>query len=109
VLNESAGTELCSPLEPGQPVFFTVDIGVAAYASNDNPAKLELWGGATSCAQDELLWTSPVIEDAGTWHTFCGVLNPSQRYEHLMLWPVQAAGASTYLIVDNFRPATSCD
>ena len=108
-LNESAGVAFCAPLAPGRAVSFSVDIGLSAF--NMGSAQLELWGGLTSCSKEELLWTSPVVADLDTWQTFCGTLTPSKSYGYLTLWPVLASPEQTaaYVIVDDFRPVSSCN
>lgn len=104
--SESAGAAFCTPLQAAQPVSFTVDIAMSSYIGG--AGALELWGGATPCSKDELLWTSPVITETDQWRTFCGTLTPSQDFPYLVLWPVAGIGGA-YVLTDNFRPAVSCE
>jgi len=58
---------------------------------------------------DELLWTSPQVTNVDTWETYCGTLIPSKSLGYLRLVYAPDAGASGYLLIDNFRPKASCN
>jgi hypothetical protein len=103
---ESAGAAFCSPLQASKPISFSVDVAVSSYAVG--PAKLELWGGSTSCSKDQLLWTTPEITDVDHWHSFCGALAPSAAYPFLTLWPTPTTFAGAYVLVDNFQSKNAC-
>lgn len=107
VLNETAETSFCSPLEPGHEVAFSVDVGVSSWGAG--PGHLEVWGGSTTCAPAELLWTSPVVNDTNTWHTFCATFTPSKSAAFLVLKPVKEGALGSYLMVDDFVPKATCN
>jgi hypothetical protein len=106
-LYESPGAAFCEPTEADQPLSFSVDITMSSFFFGE-PGALQLWGGIDSCSLDELLWTSPVIDNVDSWQTYCGTMLPTKSFSHLTL--VYAPGATAgYILVDNFKPATSCD
>jgi len=73
--------------------------------------RVELWGASTSCMPEELLWTSPNLENVNSWQTFCGTLRPSRDYPFVVLGPVVAPGGTqfmSYLLVDNLGLSASC-
>jgi hypothetical protein len=106
-ISESAGTELCKPMVVGEAVPFSIDLALwTIQFTAVQPAVLELWGGTSSCAMDELLWTSPQITEPD-WKTVCGALKaPSTAYTHLRWVPKNSAG---FLLLDNIRPGATCE
>jgi hypothetical protein len=105
-LVEAAGGTLCTPLEAGATVSFSVDVAVSSYLGN--PGRLELWGGASSCSRDELLWTSPTLTEVDTWQTFCITASATRDLSHVIAWPVPDSLGGAYVLVDNFRLESSC-
>jgi len=114
---EFAGTELCAALVSGRSTSLSIDLGRATLASvlpgrPNALASLQIWGGTSSCRQDELLWTSPAISSVDTWNTYCVTLTPSEDYRHVVLAPLLDADAPplalAYVLVDNIVPVPSC-
>lgn len=105
---ESAGAPFCSPLEAGKTVYFSVDVAVSDYTGGQ-PARLTLWGGASSCSKDELLWTSPDIMDVNMWHTYCVTVTPTKTLPYFVVVPEPVGFAGTYVLVDNLKTRDHCD
>jgi hypothetical protein len=105
---EIAQATLCGPLNVGEPNAFALDLSMSAAFGPFGSAMLQVRGASTSCAKEELLWTSPTLTVFDTWKTYCGSLRPAKAYPYLMVVPVAppssnpGAAVGGYVIVDNF-------
>lgn len=101
---EMWGQQLSSALVGGTQYSFTMDM----YAVNYPPlitgnGQLEIWGGGTtSCAQTELLWTSPVIPSGGNWQNVSVSFTPAQNHTYILFKPITTTGLN-YVCVDNIQ------
>jgi hypothetical protein len=114
-LNEVQQATLCDPpLRGGVRSPFSVDMTMSSEYGPFGAAFLQLWGGTAMCTPEELLWTSPLVDQLDTWKTYCGALTPSKDYPYLILVPTvdsapDAASASGgYLLIDNFGWSDAC-
>lgn len=71
---------------------------------------LEVWGGNTSGALDELLWTSPLINQGVNWVTFLVTFTPTtSNLNHLFFRFVRTQGTSCFIGIDNMSElSTQC-
>jgi hypothetical protein len=113
-----AQTSLCVPLQAGEAVSFSVDLSLSPVFSPFGSVYLQIWGALTQCSKDQLLWTSPLIEQFDTWTTHCGTMTPSQPYPFLVIAPspdgaappsTPTVGGGGYLLLDNFGSKGSCN
>lgn len=109
--HEYVSGALCAPLEAGHSYAFEIDLASLplpiSAAPARGPAQLAVYGSATDCAREELLWKSPVV---GTdWTTVCATLTPSKDASFLTLEPTGTEPTEgAYLLVDNLIPVESC-
>jgi hypothetical protein len=65
------------------------------------PGRLEIWGGLTSCAQTELLYTSPLM-GSESWTLYTITFTPTlNNYNYIML---RCPDVQANVIVDNLTP-----
>jgi hypothetical protein len=71
---------------------------------------LEVWGGNTPGTLDELLWTSPLINQGVNWITFLVTFTPTMAtHNHLFFRFVRTQGTSCYIGIDNMSEiSTQC-
>jgi hypothetical protein len=105
----SASEALCAPMRAGTAYSMTMDM---AYESEDStsPSSLQIWGGTSSCALGELLWSSPPVTST-TWKTYCATLTPTQDTPYLTLAaavPSSLLGNTSGLYVDHLLPVAAC-
>lgn len=104
-----ASQPLCEPITAGASRSFLVDL---ARATSSDPASeateqvVRVFGG-DSCAEDELLWTSPPLTT--TWSAHCVTLQPQRNTTHLAFAPLGTGGGGLVeALVDHIVPVESC-
>ncbi|PCH91060.1 MAG: hypothetical protein COB85_09640 [Bacteroidetes bacterium] len=103
---EGAGQQLDICLTSGNLHSFTLDLAHSnVYLSGDPGdcySSLEVWGGYSSCSQDELLWQSGKITDT-TWQTYPVAFTPNQNWCHLTFRPYFIDSCSSWInvLLDN--------
>lgn len=104
--SESVAQKLCSPLRAGTTYHLRMDL-YSPVGSSISPVsvKLDIWGSATSCGKDQLLWTSP--SPTPSWGSYCATFTPTQDVTHLMLEPHFETSESA-VFVDNVAPVDAC-
>ncbi|MBI3501390.1 MAG: gliding motility-associated C-terminal domain-containing protein [Bacteroidetes bacterium] len=104
---ESFGQQLSTPLTAANTYSFTIDAAAYSGGTVVPQGQFEIWGGNSSCANSQLLWTSPVINNL-TWQTFSANLAaPTSNYSYLTfditcstcIFPFQNA----YIFLDNIQ------
>ena len=105
----------CSPLRAGHSVPFSIDLTMSSAFGPFGSAFLQVWGATASCAPDELLWASPLIDQFDQWNTYCGVLAPSKDYAYLIVAASTTNGGTMaqtasggYLLLDNIGSTGTC-
>jgi hypothetical protein len=69
---------------------------------------LELWGGNSPGVLDELLWTSPLINQGVNWITFLVTFTPIMAtHNHLFFRFVRTQGTSCFIGIDNMTEISS--
>jgi hypothetical protein len=109
VFNGRASQTLCSPVTAGGRVSFFVDL---ARASSNNPAmeapqqSMQILGGGTECAEDEVLWTSPPLTTE--WATYCVTVTPARAMTTLGFRSLGTGGGEMEGLVDHIVPVAHC-
>lgn len=112
--NEDVQTRLSSPIAIGESFEFVIDLAFSpnwghtidfgsTFLTYDTPAKLQLFGGSTSCDEAELLWESPAI-DHTDWRSYEVTLNPQVTEVEYIILQASHTNATTYfgnLLIDN--------
>jgi hypothetical protein len=116
-LSASVSTRLSTPLSPGARYPFTIDVGIAVrtvrplFSSGGSPALLEIYGAASPCGRDELLWTTTIMNQ-DSWEPKPGSLVPSQALAYLVLVVTLANSSqppqASYVILDNLEAGVAC-
>jgi hypothetical protein len=106
----SISNPLCAPMQAGMQYGLLIDLASAQSISISAASGLQIWGGSSSCAQSELLYSSPPTGQS--WKTFCATLAPTQETTELTftMFTQQDGGLPIpgYLIADNLVPVASC-
>jgi len=117
---EYIGQQLPSPLIAGVTYSFTVylsyhddygsaqtPLGVCTLPRN-TPGILEFYGGLTSCAETELLWSSPQMTSLN-WVQYTVTFTPSQNYNFIMFKNSDLI-TNANILLDDMQPviAPSC-
>ncbi len=102
----SASEALCAPLHAQTPYSLLVDLAEEVQDSVV-PPWLEIWGGSSSCASGERLWSSPMISGAA-WKTYCATLTPTRETGYLTFVLGAPAGQFAVLAVDHLVPVARC-
>jgi gliding motility-associated-like protein len=98
---ESVDQLLCEPLKKGVAYSFTADYTASLLCDS---LKFDIYGGNSSCLKTELLASSPVITDSGTWKTATLHFIPTADYSYIV---IRAYGLGWgYVCIDNIRPST---
>jgi hypothetical protein len=103
VWRETVGEPLCTPMIAGKQYSFRIDLSYQGLIEGSTPGRLEVWASQTSCGEDQLLWTSPVVPH--TWQTFCATFTPQQAFTYLQLKPADVGGG---VLVDHIVPVAQC-
>jgi hypothetical protein len=107
---EAIGASLCAPLEAGVTYAFCMDLGIGVRglpnAPGAAPPSLEIWGGQSVCAEQDLLWTSPPIANSDSWAKVCGTFTAPHSDTAVAIVPragTPAIGTMnwSYVIVDD--------
>lgn len=105
---ETIESPLCAPLRASTRVPFSLAIQLSSMLPKADPASavaVEIWGSSSSCAQEELLWTSPPVSALDVWTSFCATLTPSRNYQFVQLVPTGPG----YVMIDAFSPQPMCN
>jgi hypothetical protein len=95
---------LCAPMHAGVQYPLTLDIAStpeSTFAGTAPPEGLQIWGGSSSCAEGELLWSSPL--GGASWTHDCATLLPTTEVTYLTLVAYQAADAGPALALGNLQ------
>jgi hypothetical protein len=111
----SVSEPLCAPMHAGTTYALSLDLAALVETFGigyGSAGGLQIWGGASSCSQAQLLWSSPPASSPA-WTTFCATLAPAQDTTYLTLAayaPPGEAGVPLYVnvLVDHLVPATVC-
>jgi hypothetical protein len=119
--NQGIGTQhvsgpLCATMRAG--TTYAVRIDLTAYDGVDGGPEgpletLQIWGaGGASCAESELLWTSPPIASGSGWSTYCATLTPTEDTTYLSFASAVPTGSTGIpvdaLCVDHLVPVAAC-
>lgn len=100
---ETVGSPLCEPLVAGKQYSFKVDLSWQGWIEGVTAGHAEFWASHALCGEEQLLWTSPVVES--TWRTYCVTFTADQSFTFLKLKPT---GLRTGVLVDNITPVARC-
>jgi hypothetical protein len=95
---------LCAPMHAGSTYALELDMASQLADSFSAYAALQIWGSTSSCAQSELLWTSPV--GGPGWKTYCATLAPTHETTYITLVPTSSA--DYWVDVDHLVPEAAC-
>lgn len=111
--HEDLQTRLLKPIQQGESYDFKIDLSYSdkwghnidngSFLNYDTPAKLQVYGGSSSCSLTELLWESPII-DHTNWTTYSMTLNPKTiNVTHLMLQAANTDNTFNFgnILIDN--------
>ena len=108
---ESIGQRLPEPLKKGECYAFSIDLAHSAtYAGYNKPLKLRIWGGRRKCDHTQLLFESPVIENAD-WTTFPISFFADKTLNYISLEAFYQEGAFSYrgnILLDNISAIKRC-
>jgi hypothetical protein len=65
------------------------------------PEGLQIWAGTSSCAEGELLWTSP--PGGASWTSVCATLSPTTEVTYLTLVAYQSPDAGPAIAAGNLQ------
>jgi hypothetical protein len=103
---EALGQTLCAPLVAGTRYSFQLDLSFRPEGSVGVAGGLEVWGGATQCGADELLWTSPLV--TSEWKTYCVSFVAKRDLPFLQVKAAKGYSGTTGVFVDHLVPVASC-
>ncbi|MFT5641451.1 MAG: gliding motility-associated-like protein [Cyclobacteriaceae bacterium] len=115
-INEDIEVKLLAPIRVGASKSFTIDLAISddwghiigfgsTFLSYNNPTKLQIYGGTTSCEKFELLWESPTIGHY-KWETYKFSLTPTLGEIGYLLFRPEYIGETTYfgnILLDNIQ------
>lgn len=108
---EGLGQRLSEPLKKGECYAFTIDLAHSAtYAGYNKPLKLRIWGGRRKCDRTQLLFESPIIEDAD-WTAFPVSFYANKTLHYISLEAFYQEGSFSYrgnLLIDNISAIKRC-
>ena len=62
--------------------------------------QLQIWGGVSTCAKDELLWSSDTVKNS-TWKRYDVIFTPSQNLNYFMLACDDLNSIDPYILIDD--------
>jgi hypothetical protein len=95
---------LCAPMHAGLQYHLTIDVAStpeATFGGTAPPEGLQIWGGTTSCAEGELLWSSPL--GGASWTNDCATLSPTTEVTYLTLVAYQSSDAGPAIAAGNLQ------
>ncbi|HEX2677019.1 MAG TPA: hypothetical protein VHM19_10275 [Polyangiales bacterium] len=107
-LHEFITQKLCAPLLAGHSYSFLIDLATATDADGaaQAPAQLAVYGSASDCLREHLLWKSPPLDTQ--WTTYCVTLTPEQDASYITLEPTGEPQKPAFATADNIVPVVSC-
>ena len=104
---EACQQKLSAPLLMGKCYQYTIDLANAPHFAGTygGVTQLRIWGGATSCQKNELLWESGPVTKT-TWQRYLLELSPKDASYPYLILEVYYVKKTSYLgniLIDNFR------
>jgi hypothetical protein len=108
---ESIGQRLKTPLEALQCFSFFLDLAHSkTYSGYNKPLKLRIWGSATKCGKDQLLFESPLIEHR-EWKRYKVEFTGKKDINYILLEAFYEEGQFSRqgnILIDNISPIKRC-
>ena len=108
---ESFGQRLSEELKAGTCYYSAIDLAHSIiYSGYNKPIKLRIYLGGSKCANDQLIFESPVIKQMN-WKTFKFDFFPEENYDYIILEAFYMDGPFSHkgnILIDHLRPIVRC-
>lgn len=108
---ESIGQRLPQALQPKECYTFTLELAHSnTYAGYNKPLGVRIWGGASKCQKNQLLFKTGLIKNTD-WEEHEAQFVPKQHIRYILIEAYYKDGAFSYqgnILIDNISPIKKC-